>query len=195
MHRRSGSWGVAVSLENGRRFRLDARRLLDLPLRPGEPVDGATVDRLVRWQKLDVAERRILRLLAARPRSRAELERRLAELALDESEAGELLGRLTAAGLIDDRAMAGGVVAGELRRGAGTLRIEAALARFELDPESASAALADADPEPEHLRAERIARERFGDPPWTPRDRARIARHLAGRGFEPDTIEAIAGAD
>lgn len=195
VRRRSAAWGVTVALASGRRFRLDPRRLLDLPLSPGVSIDGATVDRLERWQRQDAAERRMLRLLAIRPRSRAELERRLGELGLAEAEVGEVLGRLTAVGLIDDRAMAGAVVAGALRRGAGAMRIAADLERWGIDSETAVEALAGADRDSELTRAGRVARQRFGDPPWTPRERARIARHLAGRGFEPDTVEAVAGDD
>jgi len=85
---RSGS-AIEVSLESGERLRVDERRLLERELAPGVELGRAPLARLREWQRIDGAEWRVLRLLARRPRSRAELAQACARWGLgsEESEA------------------------------------------------------------------------------------------------------------
>lgn len=190
----AGRWGVEVVTDAGERLRIAERRLLDLPLRSGDPLDDDRLDLLRGWERVDRAERQVLNLLAVRARSRAEVERRLQSRGLGESEVAEVCGRLEAAGLIDDRKLAGEVVAREVQAGAGRYRLRARLERLAVDEGDAEEALDQAtDRRSELERAQTLVRARFGDAPMSDRDRARAAGLLARRGFDRDTVEAAVG--
>lgn len=190
----AGRWDVEVVTAEGERLRIAERRLLELPLHTGDELGGPQMERLRTWDRQDRAERQMLNLLAVRARSRAELERRLRARGLSRAEVAEVCVRLEAAGLIDDRAMAGDLVAREVRNGAGRYRLRARLEQLGLDSEQAAAALDGAtDHERELERARRVVHDRFGGPPWNDRDRLRAAGLLARRGFDRDTVEAVLG--
>ncbi|HUZ84205.1 MAG TPA: RecX family transcriptional regulator [Gaiellales bacterium] len=184
-----------IDVDTGERVRVDERRLLELPLRAGDALAAGAVERLRAWQRVDLAERRMLRLLAVRARSQAEVERRLGRLDLEPAEVGEITGRLIGAGLIDDLATASTAVRRELRRGTGVGLIRARLEQLDVDPQAAAQALDVAAAGDERERAARVVRTRLGQPPWSRRDRARAAAHLLRRGYDADTVEAVLGID
>lgn len=190
----AGRWGVEVATDAGERLRIAERRLLDLPLRPGDPLDDDQVELLREWERVDRAERQMLNLLAVRARSRAEVERRLQSRGLADSEIADVCGRLETAGLVDDRRLAGEVVAREVQAGAGRYRLRARLERLAVDGAEAAAALEEAtDRRRELERAQALVRTRFGDAPLSDRDRMRASGLLARRGFDRDTVEAVVG--
>ena len=77
-------------------------------------------------------------------------------------------------------------------QGYGRLRTAAISARLAVDDPAAAAALA-ALPDDERPDAERVARRRFGPPPYDDRTARRVVGFLARRGFDPDAVAAAVG--
>lgn len=145
-----------------------------------------------------------LRFLAARPRSRWELERRLRRGGVGESDAAVALDRLAELGYVDDAAFARWL--GEQRdRHAprGARLVEAELRQSGVAPE-VIAAYRDEHASPERSaedaglpgsEAERaqqaLMRHLRGRPlPEEPQARQRIGQFLMRRGFDPDTVRS-----
>ncbi|HEY2788693.1 MAG TPA: hypothetical protein VGI72_04510, partial [Gaiellales bacterium] len=103
---RPGDPVVEVVLGAGERVVVHDRRLSEHGLAVGAELDAEGQAALERAGAADAAERRALRLIARRARSRAELARRLGEWGLPAEDATEVLDRLAAMGVIDDRALA-----------------------------------------------------------------------------------------
>jgi regulatory protein len=103
---------------------------------------------------------RALGLLAVRPRSRRELERRLLAAGFDHDEVDDVLARLERAGLIDDRAFARQVAEYQLgSRKAGVRAVSAALREKGLASDLVDEVLSEAS-EGEEQRALALARSR-----------------------------------
>ena len=116
----------------------------------------------------------MLRLIARRARSQAELLGRLQTLGLDSSAAQETVERLRRVGLVDDQALAASVAERTRDRGHGHLRVEHDLQRLQVDPGSSAEALAE-QPDRERRRAHAVVVKRFGAIPTDPRDLARAS--------------------
>lgn len=187
---------IEIRLESGEAIRVHDRRL-DCPwLAGGQPVDDGRLGELRRWAAADAAERRALRLLARRGRSRAELQSRLQEWGVDPESAGELLDRLAAAGAVDDAALASSLAEHRRESGHGRLRVQADLTRLGVDRGDVAAAVdAGGDSEQERARCRAELERRFGDRPRDRRGLARAASHLARRGFDADTVAEALGLD
>ncbi len=169
---------------------LHLETILRCGLKVGQPVDGET---LLQAYGLDV-ERQAwdagLRLLAAAPRTRLEVARRLGRRYPPET-VERVLQRLADAGWLDDRAYAESYV--RSHPDYGSRRLLADLARKGVAREVAAAVVRAARGEEEaveHARA--VAEMRLGR--MTGLDRATAARRLAGflarRGFGPETVRA-----
>ena len=111
---------------------------------------------------------------------------------VDEVTAAGVLERLAELGQVDDRRLAAAVTESRREQGYGRLRTAHDLARLAVDEPAAAAALGDA-PDDERPQAERIARQRFGPPPYDDRTARRAAGFLARRGFDADAVAAAVG--
>jgi regulatory protein len=189
--RRAGDPMVDIELEGGERLRVHERRILEHRLETGAEVGGAGLAALRSAAASDATERRALRLIARRPRSRAEMRRRLEEWGIDHAQAREVLERLTAVGALDDGALARAIGEERRRAGHGRLRVEADLDRLAVAaharPEAAGGA------QDETARARGLVELRYGPPPYDRADRRRAAALLVRRGFDADTVEAVLG--
>ena len=191
--RRDGSV-VSVVLASGSRHLISAARLADLRLAPGDALEADEVDALERAAADQLIEARLLRLLAARPRSRAELRRRLEGWEVPAGRAEPLLERLQRAGLLDDSAMADRCPGSLRRRGHGSLRAAGDLERLGVEDEAAAPAVAaHADAEPEI--AARLLDRRYGPPPYDPVTTRRAAGLLLRQGFGEEAIAGLLGLD
>ncbi len=76
---------VDVCISDGDRCRVHERRVLELGLTVGTQIEDDTRTVLGRYAQVDAAEQRMLRLIARRARSQAELLARLQTLGLDSS--------------------------------------------------------------------------------------------------------------
>src|SRR5438067_1344252 len=127
---RPGEPPVEVLLGSGERVRIHARRLAEHRLAVGDELDPAACDALRDAGRADSAERRALRLIAVRPRSRDELRRRMGEWGLSEPTASAVLERLSAIGAVDDGVLATAVVSSRRAHAYGRLRVAADLERL-----------------------------------------------------------------
>jgi len=122
-----------------------------------------------------------LRALRHRDRSAAELDARLAQRGVTESEREQALETLERIGYLDDERFARTRAEQLAARGSGNALIRHDLEGRGLEEEHVEAALAALEPERE--RAARIL-ERRGPG-------AKTARYLASRGFSPDALENL----
>ena len=141
------------------------------------------------------ARARALRLLAARPRTEAQVRDRLARAGLAE-EAGEVVTWLLGLGYLDDdafaRARARALVApGRL----GPRLAERRLAAAGIPRESARRAVAEALGAEETVRCRHLAerRARRPIPDLDDRERARLGRFLLARGFSGLAVSSALG--
>jgi regulatory protein len=127
-----------------------------------------------------------LRLLTARPRSRAELAAALARRDVPDEVAGRVLDRLVEVGLVDDVAYADMVVeSGQRHRLLGRRALSAELRRRGVDNEVAVEAVAAVDPEDEQRAARELVDRKLRamgglDEPTRVR---RLVGMLARRGY------------
>ncbi len=135
-------------------------------------------------------ERAAVALLARREHSRRELERKLRARAFAADLVASTLDRLEGQGLLDTGRFIESFIGARAARGFGPVRIRAELAERGADPGHAAAALAEAERDWAALAAH-VRRKRFGaEPPREFEERARQARFLQYRGFDPGDIEA-----
>ncbi len=190
---RAGDPTVEVLLASGERLRVHDRRLAEHRLAVGEALDPAACAALRDAGRADAAERRALRLIALRPRSRAELARRMGEWGLSDEATATVLGRLSAIAAVDDAALAAAVVSSRRAHAYGRLRVEADLARLQVDPGARAAAETTAADEVERARLALHSRgvANLRDPAQV----RRAAGFLHRRGFDADTVAAVLGLD
>ena len=191
---RPGDPVVEVVLGAGERVVVHDRRLSEHGLAVGAELDANARAALERAGAADAAERRALRLIARRARSRAELSRRLAEWGLATDDAMQVLDRLTGMGVIDDRALATAVVSSRRASAHGRLRIQSDLDRLEVDPVAVSAAAA-TSAEAEVARARAALGTRRAPEAGDPAAVRRAATFLARRGFDAETVATVLRLD
>lgn len=118
---------TTVELADGATFTLATDAFLALNLSRGDPVDGPARQALADAGLRSEAREAALRLLSHRPRSRAELERRLRRKDLPGALVGRVADEMEALGYLDDDAFARAWVRDRLRlkpRGRAALRAE-----------------------------------------------------------------------
>ena len=138
---------------------------------------------------------RALGLLAVRPRSRRELERRLVAAGFDADEIASELERLEGVGLIDDAAFARALAEHAFeRRKAGRRAVASALAAKGVSPHVAGAVLDDLEGDGDEDRADDLARARAVRLAGVPPDKAfqRLTGFLVRRGHPAETARRAA---
>ncbi|MCP3960307.1 MAG: regulatory protein RecX [bacterium] len=140
--------------------------------------------------------RKALDLLSRRSHFEKELRVKLAKRGYEEAEVAETLERLRGQGLLDDRQTARSFVRGRLARAPqGRYKLRAELAKrgvaSEIVTETLDDLLGDDDLELTRQAAERWRRTRWRPGKDPERQRASLARHLAGRGFSSRSVYAV----
>ena len=176
-----GAVDVELDGEPWRRVPVDA--VVRAGLSVGRALDRETARALGRELRRSAALARATRALAMRERSRSSLEQRLTAAGVGARPQQEALDTLERAGLVDDGRFAAGRASALAGRGHGDAAIRFDLERQGLAGEIVAEALAGLEPERE--RARRFVERRGGGP--------RTARWLAGRGFDRETIDEVAG--
>ena len=187
---------VSVFVDGAFRMGLSAEVALAAGLRVGGAVDEARLAELERRDLVWQAREAALRLLAVRPRSAAELARRLRMKGYGPDVGEEVIGRLRELGMIDDAAFAGTLVRDRVRlRPQGARRLASELRQKGVDDETARAAIRETmegECTDERELARRAAQK------WRPRadeepERARRRLHgfLARRGFDGEVIREV----
>jgi regulatory protein len=187
---------LSVFVDGALRMGLSAEVVLAAGLRVGDTVDDARLAELERrdlsWQAREAA----LRLLAVRPRSAAELARRLRMKGYGPEIGEEVIGRLRELGMIDDAVFAGTLVRDRVRlRPQGARRLAGELRQKGVDDETARAAIRETM-EGESTNERELARRAAEK--WRPRPdeeparaRRRLHGFLARRGFDAEVIREV----
>jgi regulatory protein len=134
---------------------------------------------------------RALRLLTARPRSRAGLAQRLQDAGHAPAEVEAALARVTELGYLDDGAFARSQAEALLARFS-PQAVEIKLVGLGLSPELAAEAVAALQAD-EPALARSILERRFGKGPLEGKAAVKAARFLLGRGFDEDLVEKLVG--
>jgi regulatory protein len=200
--KRGANERVVVYLDGARAFEVASEVALACDLRQGVELSPEAVGSLLADDAPYRARERALKLIALRDRTAHELESHLerAGFAADVSEGA--VSWLRALGYVDDAAFATRYSAAKLKSGWGERRVASELLRLGVDRGLVQAALQEArvgapgqeGEEPGLDAVLDLARRRFGtqfgaDPEAAAR---RLAGFLARRGFDWDTIHAVA---
>jgi regulatory protein len=172
---------VDIELDGERWRTVPASAVVRAGLAVGQVLDRAAAAALARELRRARAVGSATRALAARDRSRAALDDRLAQAGVSADDRAEALDDLERAGLIDDGRLARSRAEALAARGYGDAAIRARLARDGVPADLARAALEELQPERERVRA---LFEREGGSP-------RALRRLAARGFDRDTLAEL----
>ncbi len=173
------------------KFAFGLARIVAARLSIGQELDEAAVARLQGLDDAEMAYERALRFLAPRPRSEAEVRRRLKQQKIVPALIDGVIDRLRAASLLDDQAFANYWVENRAAfrpRSERVLRAE--LRQKGLPDEAVRAALSETDDNAAAYslalrRARRLAGLQYND------FRRRLGDYLARRGFNFDTIEPV----
>ena len=137
----------------------------------------------------DRLRQKVLRLLALRDHSRAELARKLAPLGTPE-EVHATIDRMSELGLQSDRRFAEAWVRSKAGR-FGTTRLRMELARRGIDADTVAEVLEHNELDSDLERARAVWTSKFGSPAQDHREWARQARFLQGRGFSSEVIRKL----
>lgn len=160
-------------------------------LRVGQELDEAAMARVRKADEVEQAYERALKLLATRPRSEAEVRRRLREHEVAESVVEEVLVRLRRAGLADDGAFANYWVENRAEfRPRSKRALLAELKRKGVVGDALKEALVGVN---DAEAAYQVAAQRARRLRTLPRleFRRKLGQFLARRGFDYETIEPI----
>ena len=153
---------------------------------PDEPTPGSDADLTAPADPESVVRTIVLTALTAAPRSRAQLESRLAAKGAPADVAARVLDRFEEVGLVDDAEFARALVrTKQSSRGLAGPALRQELRRSGVGDETAAAALAEVDPEAELATARALVAKRL---PSTrglaqPRRVARLSGMLARQGY------------
>jgi regulatory protein len=179
---------VALRLDGKGWLRAEPEALAELRLAEGDEVDDTRRAELEAALTGVRARRFVVRSLAARMQSTAELKRKLANRGIPDDVAHDAIEQAARYGYVDDEALAGQLARGMRARGYGRRRAEEKLRRRGLRGPLAAAALAEAyegQDEP-GLACEALGRR----PVATDADRRRALSFLARRGFSSTAARA-----
>jgi len=171
-----------IVFDDGSEPRLTAAAALkQFPLEVGMPIEPSDLDVQLLKIELPLAKDRVLRLLGYREHTRSELATKLRNGGYPSSVAQQVLDRFSEVELVDDNRFAHAWVRTRVAAGYGQTRIARELADKGVDPDVASAALA------EELEGyDEVARARSalrGKRPADRKERERLIRKLVTKGF------------
>jgi regulatory protein len=172
-------------------FVLGVAKIVAARLAIGQVLDEAGVERLKADDEIEQAYERALHFLGPRPRSEAEIRRRLGTAKVPEDAVAAVLARLRQAGLVDDKAFASYWVDNRTTfRPRSKRLLRAELRQKGLDGEELQAALAGVD---DPGSAYTVAKQRAGR--FSSLEhlefRRKLGAFLARRGFDYDTIKPV----
>ncbi len=199
-----------TSLESDRRIpgnlvvEIDGRRFTSLPadtiaaigIEERADLSGAQFERLEHAADVEAAHIVAVRILTAMPRAVQELKRRLRQKGHEASIAEEAVGRLEAAGLLDDQKFAEYFTRSRLARGHGPPRILTDLLSRGVERSLAERSITEVVEDEEvdsNEKARALAEKRaaqLGDLPWDTK-RRRMLAYLGRRGFRGYEVTEI----
>jgi regulatory protein len=129
-------------------------------------------------------------LLALREHSRLELARKLDARGFESGVVAEVLDGLERDGLLEARRFVESFIRGRIRKGQGPVRVRAELSQRGIDGAVIADGLAAVEVDWVELAAAVRAKRFGGESPGDFKTRARQAKFLQYRGFEPEQIRA-----
>jgi len=172
-------------------FTLGVAKILAARLSIGQVLDEAALERLKQADEVEVAYERALHFLGPRPRSEAEIRRRLATAKVPEAATVAVLERLRGAGLVDDKAFASYWVDNRTTFRPRSKRLLSMELRLKgLSEEERKAALAGVDDAGSALVVARQRAGRLRELEFVEFKR-KLGSFLARRGFDYETIDPI----
>jgi regulatory protein len=176
-----------------------AETLIRFGLRTGDEVGAEKLKVLEQTEELLSARNVALRFLGHRQRSKKEIRDKLREKEFGEEEILQALDALEQAGLVNDAAFARMFARDHLAlRPTGTLLLKRKLLMLGVDKGTIEEALAEVLQDVDQQENARTAGEKFlrkalaiSPDQDAARLRSKLTRHLAGRGFGWDTIDAV----
>lgn len=153
---------------------------------PDEPTPGSDADLTAAADPESVVRTIVLTALTAAPRSRAQLENRLAAKGAPPDVAARVLDRFEEVGLVDDAEFARALVRTKrASRGLSGRALRQELRRSGVDDETAAVALDDIDPDAELETARRLVAKRLPSTRGLPHPKrmARLSGMLARKGY------------
>jgi regulatory protein len=153
---------------------------------PDEPTPGSDADLTALADPESVARTIVLTALTAAPRSRAQLESKLAAKGASPEVAAAVLDRFEQVGLVDDAEFARSLVRSrQASRGLAGRALRQELRRSGIEDEVAAGALAELDPEQEVARARALVAKRLPATRGLPQPKrvARLSGMLARKGY------------
>ncbi|RMF53792.1 MAG: recombinase RecX [Bacteroidetes bacterium] len=187
---------VSVYLDGTFAFGVHADVVVAFGLAKGQHLTEAACARMLAADAVYRARTAALAYLAHRPRTEAEVRRKLAEKGFDAAVVEDVVARLHDLGYLDDAAYARSYVQARFSsRGYGPQRLRAELRRRGVDPAHAQAALDDLlDDDAVLEEARRHARRRWeqlaGEADHR-RKRKKLSDYLVRRGFSYDTVRRV----
>jgi regulatory protein len=172
---------------------VDETVVADLGLHVGQEISEEELQEIVRAELVAKARQKALRLLEHRPRSRAELARRLRGAGFAEDVIEETLKRLEVMGLINDTQFSEAWVKHRLAgNGMGKARIKWELRQKGVPTDLADKALSAMDADVEYKSAVGAARRRWEKDRSDERTkRRRLTSYLRRQGFEWEVVSRI----
>ena len=174
------------------RFAFGLMAIEAMRLKIGQHLSVAEIARLKKSDQVEVAYERALNFLSYRPRSDAEVRRRLTENEFDSPTIDEVIDRLGRAGLVDDEAFAHYWVENRdafRPRGSRALRYE--LYQKGVPDSVIDAALADYDENDAAYRAAASQAQKLARQPDTDTRRTKLIAFLNRRGFSYEITRSI----
>ena len=191
---RRSTQSIVVEIDGELRFRLHERRAPSIPPQ-GSLLHADEVEMLGDAQHADESERRLLRLLERRGRSRQEVEERLQTWGVVRHEASSIVDRLDVLGLMDDAALAEAAADRAIARGDGRGRLAAQLPRSGSMSRPLRVPSGGWPSASELDRALALIEQRFGPPPHDPATLRRAFALLARRGYDEDVSRSALGVE
>ena len=182
-----GRW-LAV-LEDGSILRLGENEVIDFALCAGKELTGEEAERLMAALHRSGLKEKALSLLARKPQSRKELERKLSQWEATQEEAAAICERMEELGYLDDAAYAAQVVRYYSAKGYGERKLRDELYCRRIPRELWEEAMEQAADPADSIDAF-LQKKLRGGQPGDPRELKRASDALARRGYRWDEISA-----
>ncbi len=177
-----------LTLEDGTLLRITEEEVLRFRLRTGQVLDSEMLEAIGRSANRSGTKARAANMIAARPLSKKELQKRLVQKGSDADDAQAAVEWLEEMGAVDDEAYAASLVRHYCARGYGAARVREELYRRGVPRELWDGALAQLPDSSETLNA-LIQKKKRGDLA-DPKEQKRVCDALLRRGFSWSEVRA-----
>lgn len=180
-----------LTLENGAIIRITEDELLRFGLREGMELTDETLAQLQKSAKTSSTKAQAVNMIASRPLSKKELQKRLQRKGSDEEDARAAVAWLEGMGAVNDAAYAASLVRHYSTRGYGTGRIREELQRRGVPRDLWDDALEERSDSAEMLDA--LIRKKCKGDLDDPKERKRVCDALLRRGFSWSEVKTALG--